>query len=60
MTQLAPEKDQASGRKDARFNLAIEASFRDVIEEYRRQNALRSAAEAARELMRLGWAASQS
>jgi hypothetical protein len=58
MTQLALEK--VSGRKDARFNLAIEASFRDVLEEYRRQNALRSAAEAARELMRIGWAASQS
>ncbi|MFM1900238.1 MAG: hypothetical protein RLZZ216_814 [Cyanobacteriota bacterium] len=58
MTQLAPEK--VSVRKDARFNLAIEASFRDVLEEYRRQHTLRSTAEAARELMRLGWAASQA
>ena len=58
MTQLALEK--VSGRKDARFNLAIEASFLDVIEEYRRQHALCSAAEAARRLMRIGWAASQA
>jgi hypothetical protein len=58
MAQLAPPQ-KASGL-DARLNFAIEPSFRDVLEAYRRQHALRSTSEAARELMRIGWAASQA
>jgi len=58
MTQLAPQK--VSGRKEARLGMVIEPSFLDVLEAYRRQHALRSTSEAARELMRLGWAASQA
>ncbi len=58
MAQLAPQK--VSARKDARLNMVIDPSFLDVLEAYRRQHALRSTAESARELMRIGWAASQA
>jgi hypothetical protein len=58
MTQLAPEK--VSGRKDARLSFVIDPAFLDTLEDFRRQHALRSTAESARELMRLGWAAYQA